>query len=125
MAEPVLRVPDFSHGPFPERTTRVVTCTVRDENAAAIPGASLTSIVYTLYSEHTLAILNSRADVDCKPNVDANGVLTLQLTPADMGMEDTTRQQERHRLLIEWVYSTGKEGRAEIQILVANLALVP
>jgi hypothetical protein len=121
-----LRDPDTSHGPFPEKTTRVITATVKDENNVAIPGASLTTMTWTLYAEQsaTLAIINSRTTVDCKPNVDANGLLTLTLLPADMVILDDTLILERHRILFEWTYSAGKAGKHEAQIIVSNLAKV-
>jgi hypothetical protein len=108
----------------------VLTATIQDQLGVAIPGATLTTCVYTLYAENTVAgvalpIVNTRTDVNCKPDVSAGGVLTLILTPDDMAILDDALEEERHRLLIEWTYDSGKEGRHEAQIIVSNVAKVP
>ena len=128
MQPSVLREPDSTHpttGAYPEKTTRIFTTTIKDEAGVAIPGSSLTSLVWTLYSEHTLAVVNGRSAVDIKANVDGSGLLTLILLPADMAILQPSLSEERHRALFEWVYSSGKEGRHEARITVSNLAKVP
>jgi hypothetical protein len=120
-----MRNPDSKHGPFPEKTTRVITATVKDETGAVIPGASLTTMVYSLYDEDTLAIINSRTLVDIKANVTSGGVLTLELLPADMAVQTTSKDEERHRVLIEWTYAAGvKRGSYEAQVIVSNVEKV-
>jgi len=120
-----LRTPDTSLGVWPERTTRKLTATVQDENGDAIPGSALTTMTMTLYSEHDLAIVNSRDDTDIKASVSEVGGLSLLLTPDDMQILNDALLDERHRLLIEWEYAAGREGRHEFQIVVSNVAKVP
>jgi hypothetical protein len=125
-----LRQPDIRLGPYPEKTTRIVTATVKDETGAVIPGSSLTTMTYTLYDEDTvtavgLGIINSRDDVNCKPSVSEAGVLTLELLPNDMVIVTSTKDEERHRLLLEWTYSGGtKRGSYEAQLIVQNVEKV-
>lgn len=119
-----LRDPDSTHGPFAEKTSRLFTATIKDEFGVAIPGASLTTLVWTLYTEHTLAIINARTAVDIKANVDANGLLSLVLTVADMAIIDDTLGDERHRILFEWTYGAGLAGKHEARIIVSNMAKV-
>ena len=120
-----LRKPDSSLGTWPEESTRLITATVQDENGDAIPGSALTSITMTLYSEHDQAIINSRDDVDISSSVSEAGVLSLVLTADDMAIQDDDLLEERHRLLIEWEYNSGRKGRHEMQIVVSNMAKVP
>lgn len=125
-----LRTPDITFGPYPEKTTRVLTATVKDENGTAIPGTSLTTMTYTLYDEDTrtasgAGIINSRTGIDCKASVSAAGLLTLELTPTDMAIQTTTKDQERHRLLLEWTYSSGsRRGSYEAVLVVSNVEKV-
>ncbi len=119
-----LREPDTIVGPYRERDSVFLTCTIRDNLDVAIPGSSLVSIVYTLYSERTLLVINSRDHVSCIGNVDGNGVLSLELTPADMAIVDN-KLAENHRMLIEWIWNSTRRGSHEIQIQVSNVAKVP
>lgn len=119
-----LRDPDSELGPFRERDTVIVTATVTDNLGVAIPGASLTSIVYTLYAEKTLDVINSRDHVNAASMVNVAGVLTLELVPADMAMVGTA-VEEKHRLLIEWIYASARRGSYEIRIVVQNEQKVP
>ena len=122
-----MRPPDEDLGLLRERTTQVITLVVLDHSTpqVPIPGTSLTTMVYTLYSEHDAqAILNSRDHVDIKALVNGSGVLTLELTPADMVIANTKLQQERHRILFDWTYPTGREGHYVVRLTVANLEKV-
>lgn len=121
-----LREADTLLGTYPERTTRRITANVVDENGDAVAGSSLTTMTLTLYSEHgDRNILNSRDDDDILSSVSESGVLSLLLTPADMAIENDDLLEERHRLLFEWSYSSGREGRHEMQLVVSNMLKVP
>lgn len=97
-----------------EETTLVVTRYILDHNSNPIPNASLTTLVYTLYERSTGAVINARQDVDAKANVDAAGLLTLELQPADLVMP-TDNPEEIHVILIEWTYEAGaRSGKGEL-----------
>jgi len=109
-----------------EKTTRKVTCVVVDENDAAIPAASLSTLTLTLYSLHTLAVVNSRNAQNAlnanNVTVDANGVLTWEIQSADNQILDATRDVEIHRALFEWTWAGGaKAGKHEVDLHVKNL----
>jgi hypothetical protein len=121
-----LRRPDWVVGPFHEQDTVILTAIVRDETGTPIPASALESMTMSLYSEtDPFALLNSRDDVNILANVDAAGLLTLELTTADMAMEDDDNEREAHRVLLEWTWDGGKRGSAEVQVLVQNLEKVP
>jgi hypothetical protein len=127
-------VPDSVHGPFNERTTRkfggpavgsTPATVIKDENGVPIPGSSLTTMTYTIFGEaDPQTIINARDHIDCKPNVDANGVFTLVLAPADMAILDDTLVLEFHGLLLEWTYNSGMAGKHYARIIVKNLERV-
>ena len=107
-----------------ERTTRIFSATVQDLDGVAIPAASLTTMVLTLYSLHSLAVINSRNAQDIlnanNVTIDANGLLTWELQPADNQILDNSRPVEVHRALFEWTWG-GKAGKDEIDFYVRNL----
>lgn len=129
-----MRNPDSTIGPFRERDTVVIRAQVQDNAIppVAIPGASLVSATMTLYSEIPTSvgpppvypIINGRDHVDIKPNINAQGQLTLELAAADMAIL-STRSEENHRALIEWVWNVDKRGSWEVRILVVDLYKVP
>lgn len=120
-----LRDPDSTVGPFREQDTAVLTATVNDEQLVPIPGASLTSMKYTLFAEKSpYAIINARDQVDIKSLVDGSGVLTLFLTKADNAIVGTLLE-ENHRLLLEWEWDSVKRGSWEIRIVISNVQKVP
>lgn len=129
-----MRNPDSTIGPFRERDTIVIRAQVQD-NAnppVAIPGASLVSATLTLYSEipssvgppPVYPIINGKDHVDIKPNINAQGLLSLELSAADMAIL-SGRSEENHRALIEWVWNVDKRGSWEIRILVVDVYEVP
>ena len=122
-----LRVPDSFLGRFRERDTPVLRAMVKDNSATpvAIPGSSLDTMTLTMYDEATSAIVNARDHVDVKANVDGNGLLTFQLTTADMAILAATKSLEQRRILLEWTWDTTKRGSWEIQFIVVNLLKVP
>jgi hypothetical protein len=123
-----LRRPDSQSGPHKERTTGTFTTTIKDNAGVAIPGASLSTLTLTLYSEHTLAIINlrDRQNVLNQNNVtvDGSGVLTWSIQTLDRVIGDDANPEERHRALFEWT-APGVAGKHEHQFIVTNLARVP
>lgn len=123
----VLAAPDSTVGPFHQLDSVVLRAIVQDNSVppVAIPGASLVSMTFTLYSEHgTQAIINSRDRVDIKANVSALGVLSLPLAQADLAIVDG-QALEYHRALLEWVWNTTSRGSWEIRIAVRDISRVP
>ena len=112
-----------------EKSTRVYTATIEDENGNAIPSSSLTTLLLTLYSQHSGTIINSREGQNVlnanNVTVDANGLLTWTMQPDDNQILDNTLTSERHKALFEFTYSAGaKSGKHEVVFVVDNLSKV-
>lgn len=110
--------------PIVERTTAKYTATVQDEAGAAIPGASLTTLTFTLYDKSTGTIINSRDHVDVKSMVDVAGLLTLELKPADNVILDDSLGYEHHVALFEFTYGDDNRGTHVAALLVQNVSKV-
>lgn len=109
-----------------ERSTRKVTALVTDQDDAGLPAASLTTLTLTLYSLHSLAIINSRDHVSVlnanNGTVDSSGNLAWESQPADNQILDATLAVEIHRALFEWTWASGtKAGKHEVDLYVRNL----
>jgi hypothetical protein len=122
-----LRNPDSTIGPFREKDSVVLTATFLDNASpqAPIPGGSLTTATFTLYSEvDPFDIINSRDHVDIKSLISGAGVLTFALATADMAIIEDHETDgivtEYHRALIEWTWSGGR-GSWEIRIVVRDV----
>jgi hypothetical protein len=108
-----------------EKTSRKYSAIIKDMDNIAVPAASLTTMVLTLYSIHSLAVINSRNAQNVlnanNVSIDANGVLIWEMQPADNVVLDTTLQVEVHRAKFEWTWGGGKAGRHEVDFQVRNL----
>lgn len=114
--------------PVNEALTPVLTVPLLDEDGAAIPKASLTTLTLTLYYEASGTIINSRDGQDIldanNGAVSSTGVVTLTLQPADLAAESTARY-EWIVALLEWTYNAGAlSGSEEIRFPLRNLAKV-
>lgn len=115
--------------PVPERATQKFTATVKDENGAAIPGASLTTLTLTLYETTTQQIINGR---DAQNVLNANGVtvdsaglLTWVMAPLDNQHLGLARP-ELHVALFEWTYDSGnKRGQHEVGFSIIDSPFSP
>jgi hypothetical protein len=113
-----------------EGTTCQITGTLVDETGTAIPGASLTTLRFTLYNKTGLTILNSRNAVDILNanggTVDSAGLVTMILDPADNQIVGAgVGGGEQHVGLFEWTWASGvKKGRHEVPFHIVNLAVV-
>lgn len=112
-----------------ERTTAVYRATIQDETGAALGAALLTTLTLTLYDEQTGTILNARSAQNVlnanNVVVDANGVLTWTMQPADNALVTSTQVVERHIALFTFTWSGGtKTGRWEAAFTIANLGQV-
>jgi len=116
-----------------ERTTQKYTATIKDENGAAIPSGSLTTLTLTLYDVDSQMIINSRNNQNVlnlnDVTVDAAGLLTWTMQPADNAIlsvslsDDAT---ERHMALFKFTFGAGgsKAGSHELGLLVRNVGKV-
>jgi hypothetical protein len=114
-----------------EKTTLLITATLRDETGAAIAAASLATLTLTIYQRDstTKDIINSVDSVSIlntgRGTVHAtSGLLTIELQPNDNSIVETTADLEWHRLLIQGTYGVGKAFKQEIDYQVRNLAKV-
>ena len=114
-----------------EQSSLQITATVLDEAGVAVQLAVITAITLTLYNRDsaTQDIINSLSDQNVL-NVDrgtmhpTNGLLTLQLLPADNAIVNPASDLEWHRALIEGIYGGGKAFKYEIEWPVRNLGKV-
>lgn len=115
----------------PERTTLLITGTVKDELGVAIPLSSIGTLTLTLYAPEVTGqpIINSVSGINILNDgvrgvVHAtSGAVTITLLPADGAIQDVTQATELHRALLQWTYGAGgaKSGRHEIDWMVRNL----
>jgi hypothetical protein len=108
-----------------EGTSGRITGTITNDAGTAILPDTLTLLLYDL---KTGTIINSRN----RQNVlNLNGVtisgaggFEWRVSAADNVVVASPNQLERHRALFEWTFAGG-QGKAEIDVLVANLSRVP
>lgn len=110
---------------IPERVSAEISGYLKDPAGAALPGASLTTLVVTLYDRDTGAILNSRNAQDVLNvnggAVDSAGRLTLQLTPSDTAIVEAAARSQRAAALFVFTWAGGtKTGSHELYFTVVN-----
>lgn len=108
---------------------RLIATITEEDGVTPIPVGTLTTLTLTLYADDAnQTIINGRnAQSILGVNggaVDASGVLTLTLSPADNAIVNTALEVERHIALFEWTWGVGKAGKYELVLLVRNLAKV-
>ena len=114
-----------------ERTSgRIVGTITEEDGVTPIPAGTLTTLVFSLYADDgSNTIINSRSDVNILNTgpgaVTSGGILTLTLAPADNQILNDALPFERHILLLEWTWGSGKAGNHELILAVRNLQLVP
>jgi len=114
----------------PEKSTSLLSGSLVDETGAALGSAQLATLTMTLYALTAgLPIINSRTAVNIlnagPGTVDAFGVWTITLEPADNAIQVPGQAAERHCLLLEWTYGGGaKAGKHEVVFTVRNLEKV-
>jgi len=126
MAEPRVILPDI----VAEKTTCRITGALVDEAGVALGSAQLSTLTLTLYALiDTLPVINANTDKDVKNanqgTMDASGIFTLTLAPADNAIQATGATSETHRALLKWTWASGtKAGAQEIDFRVRNLEKV-
>ena len=133
MAEPRTILMDI----VAEKSTCRITGALVDEAGVALGSTQLSTLTLTLYALiDTLPIINSNSDKNIKNanqgTIDAGGIFTLTLAPADNAvmsgvdsLETTGALNEWHRALIEWSWASGsKAGSHEIDFRVRNVSKV-
>ena len=114
-----------------ERQTATVTFTLRDQAAAAVPSAQLTTALITLYDQRTQTVINSRnaQNVLNLNNVamhDTSGVVTWTVQIADQAIQNAQLEVEKHIALFSFTWSAGAKAWAhEVILSVANIGLFP
>src|SRR3989304_1137247 len=133
MAEPRTVLPDI----VAEKRTGGTPGALVDEAGAALGPAQLTALTLTLYALiDTLPIINTNTDKNIKNanqgTIDADGIFTLTLAPADNAimsgadsLETTGALNEWHRALIKWTWAGGaKAGMHEVDFKVRDVSKV-
>ena len=122
-----------------ERSSKVVTFTILDENSDPVPDSVLTTATLTLYDIGTTpsaagspvaGIINSRDSQDVlndnDVDIDADGLVTWATQPEDNIIVTERRQVERHRAMFHFSWPGGSPGTTgsfdyEFEIEVVNL----
>lgn len=109
-----------------ERSTAVYSSTLKDENGQVIPAASLGTLTLTLFEAASGTILNTRNAQNVlnqnNVTVDANGVLTYVLQPADTAILNPGLHTETHRALFEFTWNSGaRTHRHVVDFEIENL----
>jgi hypothetical protein len=111
-----------------EETSATYDATVEDDAGVAIPAASLSSVVLTLYDVATGTIINLRDGQDVlnanNVTISSSGALQWLMQPEDNIVVTSDSVVEHHKALFEFVAS-GRESKHEVNIYVSNLAKVP
>lgn len=113
----------------PEQTSALYTATLVDETGAVVPGTSLLTLTLTLYDKTTGGILNSRnAQNVLNANgvtIDANGLVSWTIAPADSLIITNTNDVETHIALFQATWGGGAKAlKFEVTLLVKNLGMV-
>lgn len=112
---------------IPEKTTKVITFVVADENDAPIPAASLSTLTLTLYPlRQPATTINARVAQNVlntnNVTVDSGGNGRWESQPADNVIIESHLAVEIHRALFEYTWAGGtKSGKHEIDLYVQNL----
>lgn len=122
---PAVIMPD----PLPEDTTATLRLTLVDEDDVPVPASGLTALTLTYYDLDTLTILNDRQEQDIlnanNVTMDSAGVITWALQQEDTAIVSPALGIEWHRALFTWCWSSGNQGRHEVDIGIENLTYVP
>jgi hypothetical protein len=126
MAEPRIVLPDI----VAEKSTCRITGALVDEAGVALGSSQLSTLTLTLYALiDTLPIINTNTDKNIlnanQGTIDAGGLFTLTLAPADNVIIATGQTDETHRALLKWTWAAGaKAGLLEIDFRVRNFEKV-
>jgi len=109
-----------------EGATPALNFVVQDENGAALPAASLTTLELTLYDKASGTIINTRNNQNAlnanNVTVDGSGNGKFQTVAADTAILDATKPMEEHVTKFKWTWASGtKVGFWEIVHFVENL----
>lgn len=112
-----------------EKTTAIYRAQIGDENGDPLSGSVLLTLCVTFYDLTTGDIINGRNNQDIlnKNNaaVDATGLLTWRLDPADTYLVSTDNKTETRIALFTWTWGTPeKTGRFEERFTIKNLEKV-
>lgn len=121
--------------PIPEKSTSLLSFTVKDEEGNAIAGSSLTTLTVKLYNDRNKNPINGRDGTDILGvnggSVDANGLGVWKMEELDNQIMQDGPTTEDHTALFKWTYNTGggtpptvDTGYHQVRLRVKNLAKV-
>lgn len=127
MASPSTLAPEFEV--LEQATTRVRCILTYEDGLTPLPGSLLSSLSMRILGPDLTTVLVAARNILNQNNatVDECGEVLLTLSPSDMAMADSTLPNERHLIQLVWTWNLipVKVGRAEIALVLRNLALVP
>ena len=120
---------DFRQLPFPEQTSPKLSFLVTDEDEVGLAAASLSTLTMTLFDELSLAIINSRSNIDIlnanNGTVDSSGNGTWVAAPDDTKIQDESLTEEVHIAMFRWTWQGGSRGGAwRVRHTVKNFAKI-
>jgi hypothetical protein len=109
-------------------TGRYQAVIVGNDGITPLPGATLSTLVLTLYvikADGTDSLIRTSQNILNANNVtvSAGGVITWTIQPADTTLVEDI-PFERHIALVEWTWPSG-QGKHEFVLVVRNLHRVP
>lgn len=113
-----------------EGSTAHYTAILKDEAGTVVPAAAIGALTLTLSNVADGAIINSRTGQNVlnqnNVTVDANGLLTYTLQPADTAIQDSTLAYETHRATFQCTFNSGAgQANWDVDFLIRNLSKVP
>ena len=112
--------------PIKEKQTVDYTFTIKDSDDVAIPAASLTTAILTLYTPDNGTIINSRNAQNIlnanNVTISAAGVVVWSLQVADVTIANQQVTEETHRALFVFTWGGGtKSFPHEVDFVLENL----
>lgn len=93
-------------------TTGRISGTIKKDDGTALAGTAITALTLTIRNRDAAkTVVNGKNETALTPatSVDANGVVGIDLVPADNAMIDATKDHETHRIILKWTYNAGAD----------------
>jgi hypothetical protein len=106
-------------------TTSRLTMMITQEDG--VTGFKPTTLTLTLVEKTTQSIINGKNETDILIYCDANGNLSLEMTPADQALLDSSilGSIEVHQAILEWTWQGGtRKGAAIVEYVLQRNANV-
>lgn len=109
-------------------TTGRISGTIKKDDGTALAGTSITALTITIRNRDSAkTIVNGKNETALTPatSVDANGVIGIDLVPADNVLIDSSKAEETHRVILKFTYNAGVDkGLVYADYKVQNPAVV-